>query len=471
MRKTNWKLFECQWFRRDGCLAGFFFSSPQLDLTADVNALDLAEWEGRIDEQIDGLQPEVVRIRRHLHAHPEPSGEELLTTQFVRSRLDESGIETRTYQNDDGLTVGLSADLSIGKPANDAPLIAIRCDMDALRMPDAKEVEYKSTNDGVTHACGHDAHTAIVLGLGLMSSRLRNGTPAVPSVARGGNDSLGGGIDGLPGQRLRLIFQPAEETSQGARWLVAQGAMEGVDGILGLHVDPERPVGEVGIRYGFLTAFCDEIDIAVKGHGGHSARPHHTTDPIAATAQLITSLYQQLPRSVDSRDASVFSVGQVTAGYAPNVIPEISALRGSLRSTTPESRTTLKHRIEEIAAGIAKSTRSEIDVCFGAPLNAVDNHPAFAAALERAAQDVLGDDHVKLIDRPSLGGEDFSEYLGKAPGALMRLGCAVPGIRQPFLHAPDFDLDERCLAIGMKILFRAATTLSDELRANDGGIA
>lgn len=449
------------WFRRGGCLAGFFFICPKLVLTADVNALDLAEWEGRIDERIDGLQPEVVRIRRHLHAHPEPSGEELLTTQFVRSRLDEAGIETRTYQNDEGLTVGLSADLSIGNPADDAPLIAIRCDIDALRMPDAKEVEYKSTNDGITHACGHDAHTAIVLGLGLMSSGLNNRTPLGPPLLRGG----------ILGQRLRLIFQPAEETSQGARWLVAQGAMENVDGILGLHVDPERPVGEVGIRYGFLTAFCDEIDIAVKGHGGHSARPHHTTDPIAAMAQLVTSLYQQLPRSVDSRDASVFSVGQVTAGYAPNVIPEIANLRGSLRSTTPDSRLTLKQRIEEIAAGVAQSTRSEIEVRFGAPLNAVDNHPTFASALERASQDVLGDDHVKLIDRPSLGGEDFSEYLGQAPGALLRLGCAVPGIRQPFLHAPNFDLDERCLAIGMKILFRAATQLSDELRANDGGDA
>lgn len=428
------------------------------DLRIDPSRHHAGEWESRIDETIDGLGPEITRIRRHLHAHPEPSGEELQTTQFVRRRLTEAGIETRTYHNDDGDEVGLTADVTIGEPADGTPLIAIRCDMDALRMPDLKQVEYRSQNEGVNHACGHDAHTSIVLGLGLLTSKLDIGEAPHP-----------------PAQRLRLIFQPAEETSQGARWLVEQGAMEGVDGILGLHVDPERPTGEVGIRYGFLTAFCDEVDITVRGHGGHSARPHHTVDPIAAAAQLIGSLYQQLPRSVDSRDASVFSVGQVRAGYAPNVIPESATLRGSLRSTTPASRETLKQRIQEIAAGISQSTRVGIDVTFGAPLNAVDNHPTFASALEFAAQNVLGDDHVKLIDRPSLGGEDFSEYLGKAPGALLRLGCAVPALspekpRQPFLHAPDFDLDERCMAVGMKVLFRAAAYLSEDLRPSDGDV-
>ena len=403
----------------------------------------LESWEGPFDEAAERLADDVIGFRRHLHAHPEPSGEEVETTLFVQECLRTVGIESRRCSSDEGREVGVVADVNVGHPDDATPRIAIRCDLDALRMPDQKQVEYRSQNDGVAHACGHDAHTAILLGTACASAQLNGAAPLDAS-----------------GLRLRLLFQPAEETSVGARWLINNGAMEGVDCVLGLHVDPERPVGEVGVRYGVLTANCDEITITVRGHGGHSARPHHTLDPIAAASQLIQTLYSQLPRSIDSRDASVFSIGRIAGGYAPNVIPESVELQGSLRSTAGDARETLKRRIQEISEGVADCCGVSIELSFAEPLKAVHNDHRIASALEAAARRVLGDGGVKHIDRPSLGGEDFSAYLDHAPGALLRLGCAVPETQAPFLHSPMFDLDERCLGIGMRVMFRAAVLLS-----------
>lgn len=402
-------------------------------------------WDAVFDRAADRLREEVVQVRRHLHRHPEPSGEEVETTRFLRQRLEEAGISSRGYSSEAGLPVGLSADVTVGQPTDDTPLIALRADIDALRIPDGKTVDYRSQKTGLCHACGHDAHAAIGLGMALSCAHLRE--EPLPAMQPAG-------------LRLRFLFQPAEETSGGARWLVDQGAMEGAQAVLGLHVDPERPAGQVGIRYGVLTAFCDEVTFRIKGHGGHAARPHHTVDPIAAAAQLVTALYQYLPRSIDSRDPAVFSIGQISGGYAPNVIPEEVVLQGSLRTTNPQTRTILQQRIGEICRGVQQASTAQVQVEFTAPLNAVDNHPRLAAALETASRDVLGKRGVQRIDRPSLGGEDFSVYLEKAPGALLRLGCAQRGEEQPFLHSPRFDLDEQCLLIGMKILLRAAALLS-----------
>jgi amidohydrolase len=417
--------------------------SPAFDQLA-ANLPQLERWERAFDRAAGELSSDIIRMRRHLHAHPEPSGEEVATTQFVQQQLAERGLRTQLGRSNQGRDVGLWCDLDLAAPAHNAPRIALRCDLDALKMMDEKQVEYRSTRVGVAHACGHDAHTAILLGTALAALQASQDTfPAT-----------------LPGLKLRLLFQPAEETSDGARWLVEQGAVEGVDAILGLHVDPERPVGEVGIRYGMLTANCDAIDIAIRGHGGHAARPHHSHDPIAAAAQLVAALYQHLPRSVDSRDAAVFTVGRIHGGYSHNVIPEAVVLQATLRTTDAVSRATLQRRIDEICRGVAQAAGVEIEIAFGIPLPGVNNHPRLAAALEMAAVRVLGVEGVKQITRPSLGGEDFAVYLDKLDGALLRLGCATPELQSPFLHSPLFDIDERCLAIGMKVLFRAAVLLS-----------
>ena len=413
-------------------------------MTEDRNRA-LTDLDGCIAE----LETALIEVRRHLHAHPEPSGEEVRTTEYLAQQLADAGWEPRVYRNG----IGVSADVILGEPSDETPLIAVRADTDALRMPDEKAVEYRSQYEGLNHACGHDAHAAMVLGLALVGAALRR---------RGEAESLASSDGGV---RLRLIFQPAEETSQGARWMVEQDVLNGVTAILGIHVDPERLAGQVGIRYGALTANCDEVAFVVNGHGGHAARPHHTIDSVAAAAQLVGALYQFLPRSVDSRQPSVFTIGEIKGGYAPNVIPERVELRGSLRTTDPHVRETLKRRIGDIVDGIEEVSGARVRYEFLNPLKAVHNDPQIASTLEEAAKRVVGKENVALIDRPSMGGEDFSVYLENVPGAMLRLGCSPPGVEPPlFLHSQKFDLDERVLILGTRILFRAAVLLTDRLR-------
>ena len=411
----------------------------------------LQPWEQRLDKELAQLEPELIRIRRHLHAHPEPSGEEIETSKFVTKRIQQAGVDAWIARSDVGNRVGVVADLTIGNPAANAPLIAMRCDLDALRMPDEKQVEYASRIPGVAHACGHDAHTAVLLGSALAMSAI---------------NSQPGDLANDDGIRLRFLFQPAEETSNGAEWLVSQGAMEGVDAVLGMHVDPERTAGTVGIRYGALTANCDEIEIEINGHGGHAARPHHSVDPIAAAAHLVSTLYEFLPRTVDSRSAAVVTIGKISGGYAPNVIPERVELSGTLRTTDSETRDILKARLQDICTGVEQTSGAKIRLGFRQPLKAVVNHPRVAAALEQSAHRVLGPENTVIIDQPSMGGEDFSVYLDHAPGALLRLGCGISGAASTFLHSSLFDIDERAIGFGARILLRTALVLSADIQVH-----
>ena len=393
-------------------------------------------WEAEFDETANTLQADQIAIRRHLHQHPEPSGEERITSKYIANQLEQLGLQPTIHEND----LGVSAEMTIGNPSVDSPTIALRADIDALRMQDEKDVQYKSQCRGIAHACGHDAHTTIVLGVAMAGSEIKN-------IDQGG-------------VKLKLIFQPAEESCEGARWLVDQKVLTGVDAILGLHVAPEFDVGNVGIRHGVLTANCDEVDILIHGHGGHAARPHHTLDPIATSATLLNALYKFLPRSVDSRFPAVFSIGQIEGGYAPNVIPERVTLKGTLRTINPDARIQLKQKIEDVCQGIAMAGGTSIDVTFSSPLASVVNQTRAISAWEIASQRLLGVDKTHLINHPSMGGEDFSVYLEKVPGAMIRLGCAVPNKEAPYLHSPIFDLDEKTLIIGSKLMFRTAMLLS-----------
>lgn len=407
----------------------------------------LSLWEPHLDRQVEQLEARLIEVRRHLHAHPEPSREERETSLFLAEQLTNAGLDARLCR--DGL--GVTAEAVLGEVDETTPTIAIRADIDALRIQDTKTTAYASTHPGLSHACGHDAHATMVLGAALcVASCGEEGTPPTNGASRNS-----GGV------RLRFLFQPAEETSDGARWLVEQGAVDGCEAILGVHVDPERPVGTVGVRYGTLTANCDEVEIVIEGKGGHSARPHHTLDPIAASASLVSLLYQYLPRSVDARSPSVFTIGKISGGTLPNVIPERVELRGSLRTLDADSRETLKDRIEDIVHGVKEASGTVIHLQFLTPIDAVHNDPVVMAALERAASRVLGDEGIQSITQPSMGGEDFSGYLTRVPGALLRLGCAPPGFAAPYLHAPDFDIDERALTIGTRILLRAALLLAN----------
>lgn len=395
----------------------------------------------QLEQELNALEPSLIQLRRTLHKNPEVSGEEIKTSQLIWEALRDLGFEPQLMRD----KIGVTADVTLGNPAANSPLIAIRADIDALRITDQKEVDYCSHNPGVGHLCGHDAHTTIALGVAQGAQRL---------IERFKSEW------GDHGLRLRFIFQPAEEICLGARWMVEQGAMENVDAIIGLHMDPEFDVGAARVRYGVMTAFCDEIHFEIHGTGGHAARPHHGNDPITTAAQLISSLYQNLPRSIDSRTPAVFTIGQVSAGLAPNVIPEIALLKGSLRSTNDHSRDVLHKKIEDVVQGVALSTGTRIEILFKSPLPAVVNDSSITATLERAAKDVLGNQQVGLIDLPSMGGEDFSIYQDSAPGSMLRLGCARPNQTNAFLHSPYFDIDERALALGSRIMLQTAILLS-----------
>jgi len=392
-----------------------------------------------IDSYANRHEAAWIDVRRRLHRHPEPSGEEFQTSELIRAHLTQHSIPAQIAPRD----VGVIADFEIGRPSDSSPVLAVRADIDALKMTDRKSTDYASAVEGCAHACGHDVHTTIVLATAEILAGLVAQNPGA-----------------LPSARVRLVFQAAEEICKGARWMVEDGAMRDVHAVLGIHVDPQLAYGKVGICYGTLTAQVDEVAITIRGQGGHTARPHVTSDPIAAASTLISLLYQRLPRSVDVRDPSVFTVGQIHGGTASNVIPDHVEMSGSLRCVNPDVRRQLLQEIRQTCAHLATLTGNTIAVDFRNPLGAVRNSKPVAVAFDHAARSALGDDSVVVLTRPSMGGEDFSVYLEQAPGAQIRLGCAG-GPDWPLLHSPVFDVDERVIALGARIVTRAVLLMAE----------
>ena len=390
----------------------------------------------RIDQIVDKHFDKLVALRRHLHAHPEPSGEELETSLKVYQLLGDAGVSVRMGPEGRGVLAD-SQDQSAGKR------IALRGDIDALPIADEKQASYCSTRDGVMHACGHDAHTTCLVGALLALHQLaEEESLPCPVTWRG-------------------IFQPSEETATGAAEMVAAGVAEGVDTFLGLHVDPRLETGTIAIRPGVLTAFAEMLRIDVHGSGGHAARPHESRDPIAAAAQLISTIYQYIPRSTDSQETVVVSIGQITGGSTANVIPETVTLRGTVRTLDPAIRTRTLDTLHHLCNGVSEITGTRIDLSVEVSLPSVDNDPRLVTLVEREAGDLLGEENVRLLPRPSMGSEDFAVFGERAPLAMFRLGCSAdpPG---PGLHTSCFDIDERCLAVGAKLLARSAVVTSLE---------
>ncbi len=389
-------------------------------------------WQQALDEYVDSKADQLIQIRRHLHANPEPSGEELRTSIYVAGRLADKDIQGDIAGSGRGV-------VAEPRGQSEEPRIALRADIDALRVDDLKDVEYRSRREGIAHACGHDAHTAMLLGacFALQACRDRLPWPV----------------------HWRAIFQPAEETSVGARELVNEGAVDNVSTIIGLHVDPQRRLGRIGFRSGTLTAFCTELHVTVKGSGGHAARPHDTVDPIAAAVQFANAVYQFIPRAIDSRDPAVVTFGSIHGGASQNVIPHEVKLAGTARTHSRASRATVERRVSEIASGIAQSSGATIEVAFKPGPDAVINDPRVTGVCKETVRDVLGEEAVEIIDAPSMGGEDFAEYLTYVPGCFFRLGIA-PRDEVPFLHSGHFDVDDRALVIGAKVLARCAVALA-----------
>lgn len=397
-------------------------------------------WQTRIDAAVDRRHEEIISLRRRLHTFPEPSGQELQTSLHLYQLLGDGGFTVS--MGPEGR--GVAADFSTHN--GDQPRVALRADIDALLIHEQNQTPYRSQRDGVMHACGHDAHTAVVWGALTACAELQKSEAAPWPL------------------RLRGIFQPAEETTVGARAMIEAGALEGVGAIFACHVDPSRPVGRVGMRPGVLTANCDTMTVLIRGRGGHAARPHEASDPIAAAAQFINALYLSIPRVIDSQDAVVVTIGQMSAGHNANVIPDQVELRGTLRTLDRRIREQTIDHVGRIAAGVGQTCRTTIDVEFTEGTKSVHNDAGMTDLLRRSAADVLGAENLDAIPRPSMGSEDFAFYLERVPGAMFRLGCASPRAGRSGLHTPTFDVDEESLRIGAKILARAAVAWCDPSR-------
>ncbi len=399
----------------------------------------MPDWRTALDRHIESRADRIRDVRRHLHAHPEPSREEYQTARFLADRLEEAGIPTALVPSRRGLLAGaLDAD---------RPLVALRADIDALPIADAKDVPYRSTREGVMHACGHDAHAAMALAAA---------------------EALWACRDVLPSPvRWRAVFQPAEEVGEGALEMVAAGAMEGVKAVAALHVDPERPVGRVGCRARELTAFCHDLNVVVRGVGGHAARPHLSCDPLLAASQFLTTVYQIIPRNVDAREPTVVTFGMIRGGEGCNVIPEEVSLRGTIRTLSRQASQRVAERLQQIARGIGEATETRFEVALSNSTAGVFNDPDVTAVCTRAAGEIVGPGNLDEIRLPSMGGEDFSGYLDRAPGCLLRLGVAAEDRPAHHLHSPSFDVDERALTLGARILARSAVLMALDLASAD----
>ncbi|MDB9372769.1 M20 family metallopeptidase [Nodularia sphaerocarpa] len=375
------------------------------------------------------LAPRLIEIRRHIHSHPELSGQEYQTSAFVAGVLSSSGLHV---QEGIGKT-GVIAELP--NNATDERVLAIRTDMDALPIQERTKLEYASRTEGVMHACGHDVHTTVGLGTAMVLSQMA--------------EELGA--------KVRFLFQPAEEIAQGASWMVNDGAMENVCAILGVHVFPSIPAGSIGIRYGALTAAADDLEIIIIGESGHGARPHEAIDAIWIASQVITSLQQAISRTQNPLRPVVLSIGKITGGRAPNVIADHVQLLGTVRSLHPETRSQLPNWIENIVANVCHSFGARYQVNYRQGVPSVQNDYAITQLLQSSAEEAWSSDRVQVLPEPSLGAEDFSVYLEHAPGSMFRLGVGFKDriINHP-LHHPEFEVDESAIITGVVTMAYAA---------------
>lgn len=383
----------------------------------------------RIKDLATKLAPRLIEIRRHIHSHPELSGEEYQTAAFVAGVLSANGVHVQEGIGKTGV-VG-----EVQGTNSDSRLLAIRTDMDALPIQEHTDLEYASRKAGIMHACGHDVHTTVGLGTAMILSQI---------------------ADELPGN-VRFLFQPAEETAVGASWMIQDRAMEKVTSVLSLHVFPSIEAGSVGIRYGALTAAADDLEIIIVGESGHGARPHEAIDAIWIASQVITTLQQAISRTQNPLRPLVLSIGQINGGRAPNIIADQVKLRGTVRSLHPETRTNLPAWITKIVSNICECYGARYQVNYRPGTPGVQNDLALSQLLQTAAEEAWGSDRVLVLPEPSLGAEDFSLYLEHAPGAMFRLGVGYKdrAINHP-LHHPQFDVDESAIVTGVVTLAYSA---------------
>ncbi|MBD2626794.1 M20 family metallopeptidase [Trichormus variabilis] len=383
----------------------------------------------RIKDLATTLAPRLVEIRRHIHLHPELSGQEYQTSAFVAGVLSSSGLHVEEGVGKTGVIGELQ-----GTKQNDR-VLAIRTDMDALPIQERSGLDYASRIEGVMHACGHDVHTTVGLGTAMVLSQVAT--------------ELEGNV--------RFLFQPAEEIAQGANWMVKDGVMDHVSAILGVHVFPSIPAGSIGIRYGALTAAADNLEIIIIGESGHGARPHEAVDAIWIASQVITALQQAISRTQNPLRPVVLSIGQINGGRAPNIIADKVQLLGTVRSLHPETRAQLPNWIESIVSNLCNSYGAKYQVNYRQGVPSVQNDYALTQLLQSSAEEAWSSEFVQVLPEPSLGAEDFSVYLEHAPGSMFRLGVGYKDriINHP-LHHPQFEVDESAIITGVVTLAYAA---------------
>jgi amidohydrolase len=377
----------------------------------------------RIKDLAEKLAPRLIEIRRHLHSHPELSGQEQQTAAYVAGVLSSCGI---VVQEAIGKT-GLIGELVGG---TDDRLVAIRTDMDALPITERTCLEFASRKPGIMHACGHDVHTTVGLGTAMVLSQLG---------------------EMLPGN-TRFLFQPAEEIAQGANWMVQDGAMNDVSAIFSLHVFPSIPGGSLGIRYGALTAAADDLEIFITGESGHGARPHEAIDAIWIASQVITTLQQAISRTQNPLRPIVLTIGQISGGRAPNVIADQVRLAGTVRSLHPDTHADLPQWVEKIVANVCNMYGARYEINYRRGVPSVQNDLALTQLLEESAKEAWGSDRVQILPEPSMGAEDFSIYLQHAPGTMFRLGVGFRDKPNYPLHHPQFEVNESAIVTGVVTL-------------------
>jgi amidohydrolase len=375
-------------------------------------------------DRVKALQEDLIRWRRTIHQHPELGFQEFKTAELVAETLRSLGLKVRTNVGKTGV---------VGYLGEGKPVVALRADMDALPIQEANDVPYASQVPGVMHACGHDAHTAILLGVAML---LRD--------------------QALPGQ-VRFLFQPAEEVSDeegksGAVRMIEDGAMEGVDAVLGLHVDSNVAVGVIEIDGVYISAGIDTFYATILGKGCHGAYPHRGVDTIFILGQVINAIYGIVSRRIDPVKPAVISIGSVHGGQADNVIPDRVEISGTIRSMDEKVRRELFEELER-ALGVARALGGDFEFRIerGYPVSL--NDPQVASLIRQVAIDLLGEDCLRPPE-PGMGAEDFGLMANVAPGAMFGLGVKVESERRE-AHSPTFDIDERALPIGAAILAEA----------------
>ncbi|MEU8296636.1 amidohydrolase [Micromonospora sp. NPDC048909] len=372
--------------------------------------------------------PGLIATRRHIHAHPELSGSEFATATLIARELSLAGLNPRMLPKGNGVLCDIN-----GRP--DGPVIALRADIDALPLTDVKDVPYRSTVDGVCHACGHDVHTSVMLGVGMLLGQL----------------AALGELDG----RVRLIFQPAEEILPcGSLEVIEAGGLDDVVQIFALHCDPNLPVGQIGLRVGPITAAADNVTVRLTGPGGHTARPHLTVDLVDALGRLVTEVPALVSRRVPANSGLLLVFGHASAGTRYNVIPSEACAAGTLRVMDRDTWELAPKIVAQVVRDVIAPTGATVDLEYLRGRPPVSNDSRAIQVLTAATTAALGPEGVAETPQ-SMGGEDFSWYLEYVPGALARLGVGRSGPNVD-LHRASFDVDERAIPAGVRVMVQTA---------------